>query len=186
MYGLLRFTTGFREELDKFIEATEKHAATLTKNNDTIICPCIDCKNLMAFSDVYTITSHLIMRGFVPDYTVWIHHGETMVVDGDGDDQEGNAQTLPYLSQFSDELGSQMDRALAMNKVVSLGNQFKPTDRFGLFGSRKLWFLEINTGSVIHPTKNRRIRCRFVWVRFSVSPNKPKHHRQTRRLGNGE
>jgi hypothetical protein len=70
MYGSLRFATGFREELDKFIEAAEKHAMTLTNNNDTIICPCIDCKNLMAFSDVPTIKSYLIMRGFVLDYTV--------------------------------------------------------------------------------------------------------------------
>jgi hypothetical protein len=28
MYGSLRFTTSFREEVDKFIEAAEKHAAT--------------------------------------------------------------------------------------------------------------------------------------------------------------
>jgi hypothetical protein len=68
MYGSLRFAAGFREEVDKFIEAAEKHAATLTNNNGTIICPCVDCKNLMAFSNVSTIRSHLIMRGFVPDY----------------------------------------------------------------------------------------------------------------------
>jgi hypothetical protein len=79
MYGSLRFTAGFHEEVDKFIEATEKHAATLTQNNDTIICPCLDCKKLMAFSDVSTIRSHLIMRRFVPDYIVWIHHGEITV-----------------------------------------------------------------------------------------------------------
>jgi hypothetical protein len=30
MYGLLRFTAGFREEVDKFIEAADKHATTLT------------------------------------------------------------------------------------------------------------------------------------------------------------
>jgi hypothetical protein len=86
MYGSLRFMIGFREEVDKFIEAVEKHAAALTENNGTIICPCLDCKNLIAFSDVSTIRSHLIMRGFVPDYTVWIHHGGTMVVDDDDDD----------------------------------------------------------------------------------------------------
>ena len=47
MYGSLRFKAGFREEVDKFIEATEKHATTLTENKDTIICLCKDCKNRM-------------------------------------------------------------------------------------------------------------------------------------------
>ena len=48
MYGSLRFKAGFREEVDKFIEATEKHATTLIENKDTIICPYKDCKNRMA------------------------------------------------------------------------------------------------------------------------------------------
>jgi hypothetical protein len=30
MYGSLRFTAGFCEEVDKFIKAAKKHAATLT------------------------------------------------------------------------------------------------------------------------------------------------------------
>jgi hypothetical protein len=30
MYGSFRFTAGFREEVDKFIEAAEKHTTTLT------------------------------------------------------------------------------------------------------------------------------------------------------------
>lgn len=67
----------------------------------------------------------------------------------------------------------------------SLGNRFKPKDRFSLFGCRKLRFLEINTRSIIHTIRNRRDRCPVCSVRFSVSSNKPKHHRQTR-LGNGE
>jgi hypothetical protein len=110
MYGSLRFTAGFREEVDKFIEATEKHAATLTQNNGTIICPCFDCKNLMVFLDVSTIRSHLIVRGFVLDYIVWIHHGEIMVVDDDDVDEADDAKTLQYLSRFSGELRAQMDR----------------------------------------------------------------------------
>jgi hypothetical protein len=70
MYGSPRFSAGFRAEVDEFIKVTEKHTLTLTNNNGTIICPCVDCKNIMAFSDVSNIRSHLIMRGFVPDYTV--------------------------------------------------------------------------------------------------------------------
>jgi hypothetical protein len=113
MYGSLRLKVGFSKEVDKFIEAAEKHATTLTENKDRIICPCQDCKNLMAFSDVTTIREHLIIRGFVSNYTVWIHHGEIMVVDDnddnqeDDDDQEDEAKTLEYLSQFSNELAEQ-------------------------------------------------------------------------------
>ena len=47
MYGSLRFKVGFREEVDKFIEAAEKHATTLIENKDTIICSYKDCKNRM-------------------------------------------------------------------------------------------------------------------------------------------
>ena len=90
MYGSLRFKAGFREEVDKFIEATEKHATTLTKNKDTIICPCKDCKNRMAWTDVTIIRSHLII---VEDYIVWIHHGETFIVN-DKDEEEYNNKTL--------------------------------------------------------------------------------------------
>ena len=109
MYGSLRFKVGFREEVDKFIEAAEKHTVTLTENKDIIICPCKDYKNLMAWTDVSIIREHLIVRGFVEDYTVWIHHGETTVVDNDDDDEEDDAETLEYLSQYSEELDVQMD-----------------------------------------------------------------------------
>ena len=44
------------------------------------------------------IRSHLIMRGFIEDYTVWIHNGETTVVDNDDDEEEDDAETLEYLS----------------------------------------------------------------------------------------
>ena len=103
MYGSLRFKAGFREEVDKFIEATEKHVTMLTENKDTIICPCKDCKNRMAWTDVTIIRSHLIMRGFVEDYTVWIHHGETVIVN-DEDKEEYDGETIESLSQYSAEL----------------------------------------------------------------------------------
>jgi hypothetical protein len=58
------------------------------------------------------------MRGFVPNYTVWIHHGETMVADDnadvqehiDDDDLEDDPETLRCLSQYSAEFDAQMDR----------------------------------------------------------------------------
>ena len=97
MYGSLWFKAGFCEEVDKFIEATKKHATTLTENKDTIICPCKDWKNLMAWTDVTIIISHLIMWGFIEDYTVWIHYGETVIVN-DEDEEENDDETLESLS----------------------------------------------------------------------------------------
>ena len=97
MYGSLRFKAGFREEVNKFIEAAKKHATTLTENKDIIIYPCKDCKNRMAWTDVTIIRSYLIMRGFVEDYTVWVHHGETVIVN-DEDEEEYDDETLESLS----------------------------------------------------------------------------------------
>ena len=106
MYGSLRFKVGFREEVNKFIEAAKKHATTLIENKDTIICPCKNCKNCMAWTDVTIIRSYLIMRGFVEDYIVWIHHGETVL--DDVDPEEDDVETLDYLDQYVAALGAQM------------------------------------------------------------------------------
>jgi hypothetical protein len=103
MYGWSRIDEGFRNEVDKFIEAAQKHASTLTYNRDTIICPYKDYKNRMALEDAKTIKSHLVMRGFVPNYTVWIRHGETMVVDDDNNDQGLDTETLKYLHQYDND-----------------------------------------------------------------------------------
>jgi hypothetical protein len=104
MYGLSRIDEGFREEVDKFIKAAKKQASTLRYNKYTIICPCKDCKNRIAFADVDTIKSHLVMRGFVSDYTVWTHHGETTVVDDDNNDQE-DALLYQYTNEVDEDIG---------------------------------------------------------------------------------
>ena len=43
------------------------------------------------------IISHLIMQGFIEDYIVWIHHGETVIVN-DEDEEEYDDKTLESLS----------------------------------------------------------------------------------------
>ena len=62
----------------------------------------------MAWTYMTIIRSHLIMRGFVEDYTVWIHHGETVTVN-DEDEEEYDDETLESLSQYSAELDARMD-----------------------------------------------------------------------------
>ena len=54
------------------------------------------------------IREHLIVQGFVEDYTVWIHHGEMVIVNNE-DEQEYDDKTLESLSQYSAELDAQMD-----------------------------------------------------------------------------
>ena len=70
MYGALRYKQGFREEVDKFLEAAEKHTKTLTQNKDSIICPCSDCKNHLAFKDVTIYQITLDYARICKDHTV--------------------------------------------------------------------------------------------------------------------
>ena len=50
-------------------------------NGGTAIrCPCtlVKCQN-KKFLNVETVKVHLYRNGFVPDYYVWIYHGEKQV-----------------------------------------------------------------------------------------------------------
>ena len=51
---------------------------------------------------------YLIVRGFVEDYTMWIHHGETVIVN-DADEEEYDDETIESLSQYSGELDARMN-----------------------------------------------------------------------------
>ena len=48
------------------------------------------------------------MRGFVENYTVWIHHDETVIVNDD-EEEKYDDETLESLSQYSAELDARMD-----------------------------------------------------------------------------
>ena len=74
MYDWPRMERPYRDEVDKFIEVANKDAKT--KKVAGICCPCKKCKNLKVWTDPCIIRSHLIIDGFVKDYSVWIHHGE--------------------------------------------------------------------------------------------------------------
>jgi hypothetical protein len=132
MHGLSRIDEGFREEVDKFIEAAKKHISTLKYNKDIIICPCKDCKNLMAFRDVDTIKEHLIMGGFILGYTVWIHHDETIVVDDNNIiDRQEDATTLRYLHQYTLEDDEEMFYDCGNEQGGHFGNEQGANDAGG-------------------------------------------------------
>jgi len=75
MYHAKRTDAYFRGVLNKFIQVAENYARN--EKTQLMHCPCNDCKNLRVFSDPTTIRSHVIVSGFVKDYTVWKKHGET-------------------------------------------------------------------------------------------------------------
>jgi hypothetical protein len=52
-----------------------KRHANRQNKNDTF-CPCVDCKNKIAWSDSKVVQSHLIKRSFKRNYIVWTKHGE--------------------------------------------------------------------------------------------------------------
>ena len=102
MYGSVHSKPSYLHEVNTFLLATEKHSME-TKKATEILCPCSDCKNHLTWSDVTIIRSHLIMRGFVKDYTIWIHHGETTIkVVEPGEENMEDIHT--YIDAFIDEL----------------------------------------------------------------------------------
>ncbi|XP_074271167.1 uncharacterized protein LOC141595093 [Silene latifolia] len=73
MYGKRDFE--FMSRLDEFIS----HAVELQRlcgDGEQLLCPCSVCKNRIKISSVSEMRRHLIMKGFKPDYSVWIWHGE--------------------------------------------------------------------------------------------------------------
>ena len=54
---------------------------------------------------------------------MWIHHGETVVVDDNDDDLANEAETQAYLSRFTDDLEQQMDRDYGNQQGGGFGNE---------------------------------------------------------------
>ena len=46
------------------------------RSETTMYCLCLDCGNDKKYSDFEVVYAHLIVRGFVPNYTCWNKHGE--------------------------------------------------------------------------------------------------------------
>ena len=61
--------------VSQFITDAKAHAG----NGNPVFYPCKDCKNHRNFRQIESIRSHLITRGFMPNYTIWTMHGEVGV-----------------------------------------------------------------------------------------------------------
>ena len=81
---LSRTDKRYMHDVSQFITDVKAHAG----NGNHGFCPCKDCKNHRNFYQIESIRSHLITRGFMPNYTIWTMHGEVgvNVLQGNDDD----------------------------------------------------------------------------------------------------
>ena len=77
MYDIKRHSYSFMSGVSKFVEVAKEHAHS--NRTKKIRCPCFDCKNNIVWENTDVIKTHLIQRGFIADYKVWIHHGEAQL-----------------------------------------------------------------------------------------------------------
>ncbi|KAL9247458.1 hypothetical protein vseg_020889 [Gypsophila vaccaria] len=70
MYGRRDFD--YLRNLDEFISHAVEHQR-LHGDDEQLICPCSVCKKVKCGGE---LRNHLIVKGFTPDYTLWIWHGE--------------------------------------------------------------------------------------------------------------
>ena len=109
MYGSARYKTPFLVEVSKFIDVARAHAASLGRKE--IICPCVDCKNKKVFTVPEEIKSHLVKRGFTPDYKVWCHHGELADEKFEDRQQENNDIEIDIPENFGFDLDEMLRHA---------------------------------------------------------------------------
>ncbi|KAJ0590620.1 putative Transposase-associated domain-containing protein [Helianthus annuus] len=76
MYYTARNTNLYTEHVQSFLKVAE--ANRVNKGSGSICCPCTVCKNFKRFSDINEIEFHLLKDGFMPRYTRWSMHGESL------------------------------------------------------------------------------------------------------------
>ena len=77
MYGIKRHSFSFMSGVSKFVEVAKLHAHS--NRTKQIRCLCFDYNNNIVWENTDVIKTHLIQRGFMVDYKVWIHHGEAQL-----------------------------------------------------------------------------------------------------------
>ncbi|KAL4583243.1 hypothetical protein LXL04_007811 [Taraxacum kok-saghyz] len=77
MYKAPRMSKSFLNGVENFISVAE--ANRVNNGSRSISCPCNNCKNFLSFIDTGEIEYHLLHDGFVPNYTCWSRHGESLL-----------------------------------------------------------------------------------------------------------
>ena len=102
MYSGSRTTPEYLAGVKEFCRIAVQHQwSTLVEQRLTkarpIFCPCRDCNNVKRWEDIKKIEDHLIIRGFMPDYSIWYWHGEkfppadnSSINDNEADEREPN------------------------------------------------------------------------------------------------
>ena len=75
-YCYLQYLRG----LKSFMEIARADMEARSKT--TIYYPCLDCRNDKQYSDFEVVYAHLIIRGFLPNYTCWNKHREKGITKG--------------------------------------------------------------------------------------------------------
>ena len=71
-----RSSVAFVQGLELFISVVSAYMEHNVEALGFINCPCRDCKNLKKWDTMELIRDHLLRRGFMPNYMVWMKHGE--------------------------------------------------------------------------------------------------------------
>ena len=66
----------FVQGLDSFINVVTAYMEHNVEALGFINCPSRDCKNFKQWDSMELIRGHLLRRGFMPNYMVWMKHGE--------------------------------------------------------------------------------------------------------------
>ena len=89
MYGD-RHTSEYIKGVHEFLDAAEAN-----KQNGFMCCPCTECGNMRSYSNRKILHSHLLYKGFMPHYNVWMRHGEIGVMMEDGEEEEDDDNYVP-------------------------------------------------------------------------------------------
>ncbi|XP_071699952.1 uncharacterized protein [Rutidosis leptorrhynchoides] len=111
MYKIPRHTSEYLTELGDFMKVAE--ADRVNKENEKISCPCKKCQNFASYVDRDVITRHLIVYGFVEEYTCWSWHGELLVdsnpIVGEYNDDDHDATNVAVDEKFESDSDGYID-----------------------------------------------------------------------------
>ena len=123
--------------ISTFVEAAKANAGA----GKMIFCPCKDCKNHRMFAQPTSVRTHLLMRGFMPNYRIWCMHGEagvnvaeTFNDDVDMPDMQNHVDVNVPQINTNDELVVNTSPELGTNSVFAntLANDTEEDDAISL------------------------------------------------------